>query len=202
MEEGNEKKEKTDEDDSMSGTILGDLVKKWFERKKNRKKEREKKKERNKKGGKNRYWSREAEESIVSHLFLENNLATRCEGVKNSGVKGRASTYRGSTDEQTRMKKEGEESEGRGQETDGKGGREGGRRKWKRRKDGSKKRGTVVERRARIQRACTMCRGKSARGRERERKRRKEAKQRGPIKAESDLNLSKDWCTRNLVINE
>lgn len=45
--------------------------------------------------------------------------------MKNSGVKGRASTYRGSTDEQTRMKKEGEESEGRGQETDGKGGREG-----------------------------------------------------------------------------
>lgn len=82
------------------------------------KREREKRE----KGEKDRYWSREAEESIVSHLFLENNLATRCEGVKNSGVKGRASTYRGSTDEQTRMKKGGEESEGsegKGRETDG-----------------------------------------------------------------------------------
>lgn len=164
----------------MSGTILGDPVKKWFERK-----EKERKGE--KIGIEVESW---AEESIVSRLFLENNLATRCEGVENSGVKGRASTYSESTDEQTRMKKGGEESEGSGGEGDGKRMERGGRRKWKRRKDGSKKRrGSAIGRRVGFNERAQCVAGKARGWLEGER--RKEAKQRGPIKAESDLNLER-----------
>lgn len=165
----------------MSGTILGDLVKKWLERKKSRKKEREKKGKRGKKTG-----IEVEKRKSQSYLTFSSKIISRrvAKGWKTAGSKGERARTEGARTSKREWKKEAKKAK----EARGRGGkRMGGRGKWKRRKDGSKKRGTAVERRARIQRACTMCRGKSARVGER----RKETKQRGPIKAESDLNLER-----------
>lgn len=167
----------------MSGTILGDLVKKWLERKKSRKKEREKKGKRGKKTG-----IEVEKRKSQSYLTFSSKIISRrvAKGWKTAGSKDERARTEGARTSKREWKKEAKKAK-EARRRGGKRMERGGRGKWKRRKDGSKKRGTAVERRARIQRACTMCRGKSARVGER----RKEAKQRGPIKAESDLNLER-----------
>lgn len=103
----------------MSGTILGDLVKKWLERKKSRKKEREKKGKRGKKTG-----IEVEKRKSQSYLTFSSKIISRrvAKGWKTAGSKGERARTEGSTDEQTRMKKgdeESEGSEGKGRETDG-----------------------------------------------------------------------------------
>lgn len=121
----------------MSGTILGDLVKKWLERKKSRKKEREKKGKRRKKTG-----IEVEKRKSQSYLTFSSKIISRrvAKGWKTAGSKGERARTEGARTSKREWKKEAKKAK----EARGRGGKRmerGGRGKWKRRKDGSKKRG-------------------------------------------------------------